>query len=176
MTSWKRPVLLMLALILLLLALQQLFHAGSSHPMVGLPAPPFQLTTLEGQPINLGQQLGKNVILLDFWATWCPPCREGLPVIDRLAKEFQDRGAAVYGVNSESPDLVKEFVKKQGLSLAVLSDTSKKVFEQYNVRGIPQTVLIGKDGVIRNVHVGFSFNFESTLRQEIHAALNENPR
>lgn len=176
MTSWKRPLLLILALFLLLLALQQLFHAGSSHPMEGLPAPPFQLTTLDGQPIDLAQQLGKNVLLLDFWATWCPPCRKGLPVIDRLAKEFQDRGVAVYGVNSESPGLVKEFLKKQGLSLAVLTDPSKKVFEQYNVRGIPQTVLIGKDGIIRNVHVGLSFNFEGSLRQRIQAALKENPQ
>ncbi len=174
MTSWKRPLLSILALFLLLLALQRLFYSGNSHLMEGLPAPPFQLTALDGRPIDLAQQLGKNVILLDFWATWCPPCREGLPVIDRLAKEFQNQGAAVYGVNAESPDLAKEFLKKQGLTLTVLSDPSKKVFDLYNVRGIPQTVLIGKDGVIRNVHVGLSFNFENSLRQALQAALKEN--
>ncbi|HPO14527.1 MAG TPA: TlpA disulfide reductase family protein [Candidatus Hydrogenedentes bacterium] len=172
MNSWKRLLIIILAIIVIPI-LHYFSNSLTAHPLEGKPAPGFQLPSLDGQQVELSSHRGKDVVVLDFWATWCPPCRKGLPIIDRLAKEFYGRGVVAYGINNEKLPLVKEFIKEQGIDLTVLTDPSNAVFEKYMVNGIPQTVIIGKDGVIRKVHVGLSFNFEGSLRREINKALTE---
>lgn len=171
MNSRKRTLIIILAIIVILILHYSKFL--TAHPLEGKPAPVFQLSSLDGQQVDLSSHLGKNVVVLDFWATWCAPCRKGLPMIDRLAKEFHGRGVAAYGINDEKMSLVKEFVKQQGIDLTILMDPSNAVYEKYMVNGIPQTVIIGKDGVIRKIHVGLSFNFEGSLRRAINEALTE---
>ena len=109
-------------------------------------------------------------MILDFWATWCPPCREGLPHLDKLAK---DRAADVkiFAVNlQEESGQVEAFLKKQNLSLTALLDTDAAVAKLYGVEGIPQTVVIGKDGTVRKVIVGLAPDEDKLLNDEIDAA------
>lgn len=140
-----------------------------SDALTGNPAPDFKLQTLDGKEVTLAQLKGKTVIL-DFWATWCPPCRKGLPVVKKVADEFADQGVVLYAVNQrETHDKVTGYLKdkKELEGLNVLMDRQAHVAELYLVNGIPQTVIIDAQGVVREVHVGFSPEMEKTLREEL---------
>ena len=146
---------------------------GGPHPLEGKPAPDFSLHDTQGNMVTLASYKGKDVVVLDFWATWCPACRKGLPVVNAVAKHFAGKPVAVYGVNiREGADLVKAFAKQQGLSLPLLLDDKGLVADDYAVSGIPQTVVIGKDGIIHAVDVGVPlWGFEGALTREVNRAL-----
>lgn len=145
---------------------------GGTHPLEGKPAPAFTAETLDGESVDLTAMLGEKVVVLDFWASWCPPCRKGLPVVAEMAREFADKPVAVYGVNVGEPaEQVRGFLAKAELDLEVALDPDGVVAQEYGVRGIPQTVVIGRDGIVHEVHVGLSFNFDGTLRGAIEDAL-----
>lgn len=147
--------------------------AGRSHPLNGAPAPDFTLPHLNGETVRLADHKGKDVVVLDFWASWCPPCRKGLPVLDAVATRFQGQNVAVYAINiREGHELVSSFVNQNKLSLDVLLDDKGFVAEDYGVSGIPQTVVIDRFGTIQSVHVGVSpFGFEKSLVRDIESAL-----
>lgn len=143
----------------------------SPHPLLNQTAPPFSLAKLDGGNVELKQHLGKDVVLLDFFATWCPPCRESLPHLAALTAEFEGKNVAVYAVNvGEDKETVAEFFKEQKLSLPTLLDPDNAVSDAYGVGGIPQQVVIGKDGIARYVGVGFGAGSEGALRDAIEAA------
>ncbi len=143
-------------------------------PLVGKAAPDFALKGMDDKEVKLTDFKGK-VIVLDFWATWCPPCRASLPHLDKLGEAMKDRSVQVFAVNGqEEKNVVQEFIEKTKLTTAVLLDSTGAAAEAYGVRGIPQTVIIGKDGKVKKVTVGF--NEESTpgdLEAVIKAALAE---
>jgi peroxiredoxin len=142
------------------------------HPLLGQDAPAFETTDVEGKPIDLKSLLGKNVIMLDFWATWCGPCVQAMPEVDGVAKKFADKRLVFYGVNEgEDAETIKEFLKSSELEVPVALDQDQKIGEMYHVSGIPQTVLIGKDGKVQVVHIGFSDGFGATLTKEVEALL-----
>ena len=135
-------------------------------------APEFKMANLFGESVTLTQHLGKEVVLLDFWASWCPPCRKGLPMVDSVAKHFAGQPVAVYGVNvQESAAQVSSFMQTAKLDLPILMDGSGIVAEDYGVTGIPQSVVIGKDGRVHAIHVGVGRDFEESLRSEIETLL-----
>jgi thiol-disulfide isomerase/thioredoxin len=143
-------------------------HSGSDHPLVGKKAPLFAGTLLDGSPFDLAQHLGQKVVILDFWATWCPPCREGLPTIAEVAAEYQGRGVEFFAIDcGESPEDVRQFLAQTGLRLTVVMDRDGAIGNLYQVDGIPQTVIIGKDGTVRVVHVGLTANLKSDLAHEL---------
>ncbi|QDU57811.1 DUF2092 domain-containing protein [Aeoliella mucimassa] len=147
--------------------------AGPSHPpLLGELAPEFALIELSGtKAFELKPLIGQKVILLDFWATWCGPCRKGLPTIAEVAKEYSDKPLAVYGVNvQEDADAIREFLDETKLELQVLRDVGGEVASSYQVTGIPHTVLIGLDGRVQVVHVGVASKEELTA--QIDALLN----
>ncbi len=150
----------------------QLGGAPQIHPLVGEQAPAFSTTDLSGETIELGQFAGKDVLILDFWATWCGPCVDALPVISKVAEEFKDKSVAFYAVNvGESPDRIKEFLASENLDLPVLLDQEMTLASLYQATGIPQTVIIGKDGRVQVVHVGFGGNMEQQLTEELEEIL-----
>lgn len=146
---------------------------GGTHPMSGQVAPDFSLADTTGKTVDLASHLGKEVVVLDFWASWCPPCRKGLPILDTVAKSFAGQPVAIYGVNiREGEALVKSFAEKNGLTLPLLLDDKGYVADDYGVSGIPQTVVIDRSGTIRSVHVGVSpWGFEGAITADINAAL-----
>jgi thiol-disulfide isomerase/thioredoxin len=125
------------------------------HPLTGLEAPDFTTTLIDGNAFQLSKLRGK-VVVLDFWATWCGPCVEAMPVVTEVAQSMADSGVVVYAVNvGEEADEIKNFMKKVKITVPVVLDPESKIAEAYQTEAIPQTILIGKDGRIEVVHIGF---------------------
>ena len=144
---------------------------GEEHMMLtGTRAASFALKTLEGEPVALEQTRGK-VVVLDFWATWCPPCREELPYIEKLREEFSGQ-VQFYGVNNEDSGTVKNFLKSHKYELPVLMDAKRQVDRQYGISAIPTMFIIDKQGVIRQHFIGS--RSEAKLRQAIQAVVAAN--
>ena len=123
-------------------------------PEMGKLAPDFQLSNLDGQSVSLSDFRGKPV-LLNFWASWCGPCRFEMPFIQTIYEEWTGKGLVVLTVNlQESPARVREFVETLGLSFPVLLATSQDVPLVYNIRSIPTTFFIDRDGVIQDIKIG----------------------
>ncbi|MGH2460787.1 MAG: TlpA family protein disulfide reductase [Chloroflexota bacterium] len=130
---------------------------GGMSPAVGVPrvgssAPNFTLERVDGQKVSLESYRGRTVIV-NFWATWCPPCRSEMPAIDAAAKA--DPGVVVLAVDlEEGPLPVRAYAEQLGLSFSPLLDTSGKVTALYHVDSLPSSFFIGADGTVRAINVG----------------------
>lgn len=123
----------------------------------GKEAPEIAVKTLDGKDFKLSEQKG-SVVVLDFWATWCPPCRKSLPHLNKLNedKERAKAGLKVFAVNArEKSDVVEKYLKDNNLTFAVPMDAEGAAMTAYMVSGIPTTVVVGRDGVVQDVFVGF---------------------
>ncbi len=141
--------------------------SGESE-MAGDKAPVFKLDLLEGGRVDLADHLGKDVIVLDFWATWCGPCVRALPEVAKVTAEYADRGVVFYAVNQgEKPQRIRDFLAKHGIECKVALDTDGAVGKLYGVRGIPRTVVIGRDGRIAKEHVGYAPGGGRRLAKEL---------
>ncbi len=117
-------------------------------------APSFALPSLEGQEKSFEEFRGKP-ILLHFWATWCPPCREEMPIFQKLYRELSPSGLVILGINvGDSPRAVKEFVEEVGVTFPILLDAKGEVANRYGVRGLPTTFWIDSSGKIVDVTIG----------------------
>jgi len=119
----------------------------------GQPAPAFTLTNLEGEEVSLESLRGK-VVLLNFWATWCEPCRAEMPFLELLYAQFRRQGLEVVGVSEETAETVAGYWKTNGIPFVALLDPGGKVKEAYGVQGLPSTFLIARDGRISFVFTG----------------------
>lgn len=138
------------------------------HPLVNKPAPSFDLDTVDGTKFNLADMKGK-IVVLDFWATWCGPCTMALPIITEVTGALKDKDVVFLAVNiQETPAQIKDFLQKKNLKVSVGLDTEGKVAEMYQVNGIPQTVIVGKDGNVAEVHVGFSQDLKESFTKELN--------
>ena len=136
--------------------------------LLGQPAPSFKLKQLDGTEIEVGAGKEKGVVVLDFWATWCGPCRVGLPILSEVVGGYKAGEVKFYAVNEEeSAAAVQTFLTKSGLKLNVLLDADGKVGALYNVNGIPQTVLIGPNGTVQAIHVGVAPDLKRRLRKQL---------
>ena len=160
-SRWKLGAITGFTWVLLLLQGQPgwpkdaLFQAmGIVHDGRQTPAPDFSLPTPEGKTVALTQLRGK-VVFLNFWATWCPPCRVEMPSMERLYKEFKDQGLVILAIDmGESPKLVSRFMSEFRLSFPALLDVDMRVAALYRVRGIPATFLIDRNGRMVGAAVG----------------------
>jgi len=137
--------------------------------LTGERAADFTLKTLDGDKIGL-RGLQGNVVVLDFWATWCGPCRQELPTIEKLRAEFGD-AVRFYGVNNEAAGTVKKFLASNRYEMPVLLDDNSTVHRLYGIRAIPALLVIDKNSVVRAQFVGGQS--ESTLRKAIRAAMEQ---
>ena len=121
---------------------------------VGNLAPDFQLQNLDGQTISLSGLQGTPV-LINFWATWCPPCRGEMPYIQEIYEEWIDKGLVLLAINiGEASSAVRGFMQSQNLSFTVLLDTEQDVAQRYGISGIPTTFFVDKNGIIQDRVVG----------------------
>jgi len=124
-------------------------------PVVGDIAPDFELPTLDGEHVRLSALRGK-VVLLNFWATWCGPCRKEIPHLQRLHEKYPQDRFALIGVTDEKPEEVRQFLDERVITYPSLVDKSHEVLHLYGVTGIPMTVAIGPDGKIAAMQEGWA--------------------
>lgn len=158
-----------LLLILCLGSLFPLFHCAQ-RTKDPASAPDFTLKTIEGHEVALSGLRGK-VVLLDFWATWCGPCKESIPHLIQLYKSYQDKGFELIGMSTDKAgdvEMVRRFVKSMDIPYPIIM-TPDEVARNYKVTGLPTTVLIDKEGKVREKIVGFN----SAIGQQIAARVEE---
>jgi peroxiredoxin len=150
---------------------------GASSPSgsAQLAPPDFELSTVDGGSERLSEHLGKEVVLLDFWATFCEPCLAGMPHLDALYRQHHAHGFTVLGISIDGPDSVaqvKTTVSKLGLSFPILLDQETRVVAQYNPKtSAPYSVLIGRDGRILKKQEGYTTGNAGVLDRDVADAL-----
>ncbi|MBI3538219.1 MAG: TlpA family protein disulfide reductase [Chloroflexi bacterium] len=124
---------------------------------IGELAPEINLKTVpDAQPFVLSKQEGK-IVLVNFWATWCGPCREEFPAIVRTNTKFKDKGVVIVGVNTQDENTdagVQAFMKNTLVNFTIVRDIGDRISRAYNVRGLPTTIFIDRKGVIRDIVIG----------------------
>ena len=146
-------------------------HGAAAAAMEGKPAPDFKLKAADGKDVSLADLKG-SVVILDFWATWCGPCRASLPELDKIYADHKADGLRAYAVNlREEKDTVQKFVDQTKLGIPVLFDGEGQTADKYGVTGIPQTVVIGKDGNVKKVVVGSGTH--DLVRKAVEEALKK---
>ncbi|MFC1871436.1 TlpA family protein disulfide reductase [Chloroflexota bacterium] len=163
---WKIVSLIMATGLVLSMMITACQPEPDAAPQVGKLAPEFQLPSLEGEVVSFSGLWG-NPVMLNFWATWCGPCRLEIPYIQELHEEWRDKDLAVLTVNvGENPSQVEEFMAQNQLTFPVLLDVDGEVSTQYSVRGIPTTVFIDSEGVIRVIKVG-AFSSKAAIERDL---------
>ena len=141
-------------------------------PRQGFLAPDFTLNTPEGESFTLSELRGQAV-LVNLWATWCPPCRAEMPAIQKLYDEYKDQGLVVLGVNmtyQDDPLAVVPFMQENQLTFPILIEETGNVAEKYELRSLPSSFFIDRDGIIQEVVIGGPMS-EALLRTRIEAIL-----
>jgi peroxiredoxin len=159
-----------------LLAIALLAVAGGAVSAAITPsagAPDFTLPSIGGPNLRLQEQRGR-VVMVNFWATWCGPCRAEMPHLARLYEKYRGSGFVVLGVNiDEDPHKAANLATELGMRFPVLLDTDKKVSRLYDLSTMPSTVLIDRDGRVRYVHRGYRDGYEVTYDKQIRELLRE---
>jgi cytochrome c biogenesis protein CcmG, thiol:disulfide interchange protein DsbE len=139
----------------------------------GSVAPEIALKDLSGKLVKVADLKGK-VVLVDFWASWCGPCREELPVLEGLYKKYRERGLVIVGVglDRDSEKLTK-FLRAVPLSFPVVHDPAGSVADKYAPPKMPSSYLIDKRGLIRHLHAGYKASDKAQLEKELSALLAE---
>ena len=144
-----------------------------SADIVGKPAPDFALRSLKGPPVRLSEHLGE-VVVINFWATWCGPCRQEMPLLDELYSKYQLAGLILLSVNiDDSAEPAIEMAQTLKVSYPVLFDTRKEVSRAYEVSAMPVTVLVDRAGVVRYVSEGYKPGYEKRYTDKLRELLNE---
>ncbi len=151
-------------------------NPGAESPLVGQPAPDFTLDLLDGKDrYHLAASKGKEVVVLDFWATWCGPCLQAMPQVERAVASFNDQPVRLIAVNlQENAATIRATLDRQKLSVNVALDREGVVADRYKAVAIPQTVIVDRDGRVARVFVGGGPRFEETLKAAIKAVLGGN--
>ena len=150
--------------------------SSSPSPHEGFLAPDFTLDTLDEKKVTLSELRGK-IVLINLWATWCPPCRAEMPALENAYEQYKDSGVLILGLNVTNQDSEKDippFVKEFGLTFPILLDRDGSASALYQLRGLPTTFFVNRAGIIRTVVVGGPMN-ETFIRSKIEALLQEIP-
>ena len=158
-------------LFLSLLVTPAAFAAPSD--LVGKAASDFVLRSLKQQNIRLSEQLGE-VVVLNFWATWCGPCRQEMPLLDEIYLKYRRAGLVLLSINiDQDTERAAEMATTLGVSYPVLMDTRNDVAKAYDIGTMPLTVLIDREGTIRYVSEGYKPGYELRYTDELRRLLNE---
>ena len=145
----------------------------ASSDLTGQAAPDFALKSSSGDNLRLSEYRG-DVVMVNFWATWCGPCRQEMPLLDELYSRYERVGFSLLGVNIDDDSRkAMNMVSELGVSFPVLFDARKEVSKLYEVEAMPVTVLIDREGTIRYVHHGYKPGYEDKYLDQIRSLLRE---
>ncbi len=131
----------------------------------------FTLTSLEGQEYTLSKLKG-NVVILDFWATWCPPCRREIPHLVEIYEKYKEKNLIVIGVSTEEKATLENFQKQNQITYPVLLGTNE-IFQKFGVKSIPHTIFIDRKGNVRKTQIGFADELLPVFEALIDTLVNE---
>lgn len=168
MAKRMRTTMALIAATLLAVTLE-----ASALPTAGAPAPDFALKNSAGKNLRLSELRGE-VVLLNFWATWCGPCRQELPHLDKIHGQYRNAGLTVLAINIDNDRVNAEaMLQKLGVRVPTLYDADKRVSKLYEVDAMPATVIIDRDGRVRYVHRGYRVGFEQKYEQQVRELLRQ---
>ena len=145
----------------------------AASDLTGQSAPDFALKSSSGENLRLSEYRG-DVVMVNFWATWCGPCRQEMPLLDQLYTRYQRVGFSLLGVNiDDDSSKAMNMVSELGVSFPVLFDARKDVSRLYEVEAMPVTVLIDREGMVRYVHHGYEPGIEEKYLDQIRSLLRE---
>jgi peroxiredoxin len=138
------------------------------------PAPNFTLQSRDGKTVSLADLKGQ-VVMINFWATWCGPCRQEMPHLEALYERYNSLGFTLLGVNVEdNPNGAKKWLEENGpVTFPVLFDPKSEVSQLYKVVAMPSTVLVGRDGTMRFIHHGYKPGYEGEYQTQVRGLLRE---
>lgn len=146
-------------------------ESDARQSLLGEVAPLFHLRTANGGVFKLSKCRNK-VVVIEFWATWCPPCCVALPILAQVTSSFPKEDVCFIAINEkENSETVKSFLSERSLSVKVGLDSAGEVAQAYRAVGLPQTVVIGRDGKIKSIHVGINSEFKDTIAKEVRSLL-----
>jgi thiol-disulfide isomerase/thioredoxin len=154
------------------------FVAAPSAPVLASgeatgPAPDFVLDSNTGRPVKLSGLKGQ-VVMINFWASWCGPCRQEMPLLESIYKQYKDKNFTLLGVNVEpDPKAATDWLKKTPVSFPVLYDVKSDVSNLYKVAGMPSTVFVDKKGNLRVIHRGYKPGDENEYMNSIRMLMRE---
>jgi len=143
---------------------------ASDHPLSGSPAPTFSLSALSGSAASLDAYAGR-VVLLDFWATWCDPCKLSFPAYQSLSAKYGDALAVVAISEDDEADGIGAFIRETGATFPIAWDNDKAVAQRYQISGMPTLFIIDKSGLVRFVHSGFRPGDEAQIQAAIDSLM-----
>ncbi len=145
----------------------------AASSLQGQVAPDFVLRSATGENLRLSENRG-DVVLINFWATWCGPCRQEMPLLDDLYGRYQRVGFNLLGVNiDEDSRRAMQMVQELGVNFPVLFDENKEVSKLYDVEAMPVTILVDREGIVRHIHHGYKPGYEEKYLTEIRSLLRE---
>jgi peroxiredoxin len=157
------------ALVLSVFAASSLASGG----LEGQAAPDFALKSSTGENLRLSEYRG-DVVMINFWATWCGPCRQEMPLLDELYSRYQRVGFNLLGVNIDDDSRrAMQMVDELGVKFPVLFDARKEVSKLYEVNAMPVTVIVDREGTVRYVHHGYKPGYEDKYLDQIRSLLRE---
>ena len=160
-----------LSLLLCFLSFAVVTHADAAS-LKG-QAPNFTLKSLAGKNLKLSEMTG-NVVLINFWASWCGPCREEMPLLNDLHKKYEPLGFTVLGVNvEEDARNARGFLKNFPVDFPIVLDSKNQVSKKYNVIAMPTTVVVDRDGNVRFLHKGYKPGDEEKYRKMVKKLVRE---
>jgi len=145
----------------------------ASSGLEGQMAPDFALKSSTGENLRLSEYRG-NVVMINFWATWCGPCRQEMPLLDELYARYARVGFSLLGVNIDDDSRrAMQMIKELGVTFPVLFDSRKEVSRLYAVEAMPVTILVDREGNVRHVHHGYKPGYEDIYLDQIRSLLRE---
>jgi len=169
----KRNLLALLHGLILVFSLAIAVPGISLAAELNSPAPDFTLKSLSGKNLKLSEMSG-NVVLINFWASWCGPCREEMPLLNALHSKYEALGFTVLGINvEEDVNGANSFLDNFPVDFPILLDSSNEVSKQYKVIAMPTTVLVDRDGNMRFLHEGYKSGDEAKYRQMVKNLVRE---
>jgi len=165
-----------IALLLINTAILLLLPSVMAAQLMDRPAPVCNLTAIDGSPVENLQALHGEVVYVDFWASWCPPCVQSFPFLNQLQQDYGSRGLQVLGVNlDEKVADAEKFLFEHRAEFSIVADPTKQCAKDFDVIAMPSSYLIDRQGVVRYIHRGFRPGETKELRLIVEQLLDYQP-